>query len=258
MRLLLNDKFIGLLIGLNALITIYLCFEAPPLYQAFIYADYAITLLFLCEISYKIFVYKKRFFYSTWNIFDFVIVSISAVALVLPLFHIKADGMDFLLIFRTFRLFKFFRIVKIVPNMTKIFSDLKKAVRVTYGIMVGGFVIIVTVGVSLCSIFKNLDTQHFGDPFLSIYSVFRLFSVEGWYEIPDTLCEQTSYINATLIRVVFSFLVLFGMFILGFIISSISDELAIDNNDELIQKTNALEAKIDSLNEKIDQLMHRK
>jgi len=68
------------------------------------------------------------------------------------------------------------------------------------------------------------------------------------------MCESTSYANATFIRVLFSLLVLFGTFILGFIISSISDELALDNNDELMAKTKELEAKIDLIYEKIDLL----
>jgi len=71
------------------------------------------------------------------------------------------------------------------------------------------------------------------------------------------MCENTSYANATFIRILFSLLVLFGTFILGFIISSISDELALDNNDELIAKTSELEAKIDLLNEKIDLIVKR-
>jgi hypothetical protein len=51
---------------------------------------------------------------------------------------------------------------------------------------------------------------------------------------------------------------LFGTFVLGFIISSISDELALDNNDELMQKTKELENKIDVLNEKLDLLVSQK
>ena len=69
------------------------------------------------------------------------------------------------------------------------------------------------------------------------------------------MAENSSYINATFIRILFSLLVLFGTFIFGFIISSISDELAMDNNDGLIEKTKELETKIDNLTEKLDLLI---
>jgi len=238
------------------MVTIYLCFDNPIFYQTFIYVDYALTLIFVCELSFKIYSFKKSFFKGIWNIFDFVIISISAISLLLPLFGMQTEELNFLLIFRILRLIKFFRIVKIVPNLDKIFSDLRKAIKVTYGIVLGGFVILIILGVLLCSIFKNFAPENFSDPFVSIYTVFRLFSVEGWYEIPDAMCEKTSYFNATLIRITFSCLVLFGTFVFGFIISSISDELALDNNNELIKKTAELEGKIDNLNKKIDLLLN--
>jgi hypothetical protein len=71
------------------------------------------------------------------------------------------------------------------------------------------------------------------------------------------MCEKTSYVSATFIRIIFSFIVLFGTFVLGFIISSISDELALDNNNELINRTKELENKIDELNNKLDLLVKK-
>ena len=252
---LLNEKVIGTLIALNALITVYLGFDKLPFIQEITYIDNLITLLFVSEIILKIVVYKRSFFKFKWNWFDLIVITISFIALLLQFSDLEFNIIENFVIFRTIRLFKFFRMVKIIPNIEKIFSDLKKAVRVTSGIIIGGFIILIIVGVVLNSIYKNFDPVNFGDPIVSMYSVFRIFSVEGWYEIPDAMTAKTSYVNATFIRFLFSALVLFGMFMLGFIISSISDELAIDNNDELISKTKELENKIDKLNEKIDLLM---
>jgi len=253
-KLFLNDKFICSLIAINGFIIFYLCYDHPPLYHLFFYFDIILTLLFLTEIAYKIYFYKKRFFTSKRNIFDFFIVSVSSIPFFLLVFDFNVnhlENLDHLLLLRMFRFFKLFRTMQIIPNVDKIYSDLKKAVKVTYGIMLGGFIILIIIGVMLCSVFKNFDPANFGDPIVSIYTAFRLFSVEGWYEIPDAMSGHTSYLNATLIRIIFSILVLFGMFILGFIISSITDELAIDN-------TKKLEDKIDELNEKIDLLLKNK
>lgn len=255
---LLNEKFVGTLIILNAIVAVYLGFDNLPFMRGVTYLDSLITILFTCEISYKIFVYKRSFFKVKWNWFDFIVVSVSFVALLLFLSGIESNILENFAILRTVRLFKFFRILRIIPNIEKIFSDLKKAVRVTSGIIIGGFIILIIVGVVLCSMYKNFDPVNFGDPIVSMYSVFRIFSVEGWYEIPDDMSANTSYLNATFIRLLFSILVLFGMFMLGFIISSISDELALDNNDELLDKTKELEDKIDKLNEKIDLLINNR
>jgi voltage-gated sodium channel len=175
------------------------------------------------------------------------------------IFNIEiADLIANVTILRTFRLFKIFRTIRIIPNASKIYSDFKKAFKATYGIVIGGIVVLIIIGVVLCCIFKNFDPDNFGDPIVSIYTVFRLFSVEGWYEIPDAMSVRTSYWYANGIRVLFSFIVLLGIFLLGFIISSMSDELTMDNNDELIKKTTDLEGKIDELNRKIDLLVSKK
>jgi len=252
---LLNEKVIGTLIVMNAVITVYLGFDNLPLIREIAYIDYFITTLFACEITYKIFYYKRSFFKVRWNWFDLIVVSVSFTAQLVLLAGMELSILENFAIFRTVRLFKFFRVVRIIPNIEKIFSDLQKAIRVTSGIIIGGFVILIIVGVVLSSMYKNVDPVNFGNPLISMYSVFRIFSVEGWYEIPDEMSTDTSYVNATFIRILFSFLVLFGMFMLGFIISSISDELAIDNNDELLGKTKELEDKMDKLNEKIDSLI---
>jgi len=257
MKIFLNDKFIAPLIALNAIITVYLCYDQPPLKQQFVYLDYVITLLFVCEITYKICIFKKEYFASKWNWFDFLVVAISFLALLFQLFGIESGLLENAVIFRTLRLFKFFRIIRVIPDIDKIYSDLKKALRVTSGIILGGFIILVIIGVILCTMYKEFDPVNFCDPLVSIYSVFRIFSVEGWYEIPDGMAGNASYLNATFIRILFSLLVLFGTFILGFIISSISDELAADNNDELMAKTKELESKIDLINEKIDKIIDK-
>jgi len=249
---LLYDKLIGILILFNVFVIMYLSFDDPPFFRVFEYVDYALTLIFLCEITYKISFYKKDFFKDVFNWFDASIVLISSISLVLLMLLEPSDLLGQVIILRAFRLFKLFRSMRIIPNAGKILSDLKKAVKVTYGIIIGGLLILLITGIVLCSFFKEIDPENFGDPLVSIYSVFRLFTVEGWYEIPDAICERTSYRYANAIRTFFSFIVLFGMFLFGFLISSISDELAEDNNDKLLAKTKELEDKIDKLSEKLD------
>ena len=198
---LLNEDFIGILIVVNAIITVYLGFDDLPLVLEITYIEQFITVLFVCEITCKICVFKRQFFALKWNWFDFFVVLISFIALLLQLSGINSNILENFIILRTVRLFKFFRIIRIIPNIDKTFNDLKKAVKVTSGIIIGGFIILIIIGVMLCSMYKNTDPVNFGDPVVSMYSAFRIFSVEGWYEIPDGMSAGVSYANATFIRV---------------------------------------------------------
>ena len=222
-----------------------------------LYFDYFVTMLFVIEITYKIFIYKKPFFKGDWNLFDFIVTLGSFIAMVVHLLDLNLGALDNVVVLRTLRLFRFFKIIHIIPNVDKIARDFKNAIRVTSSILIFGFVIILVIGIILCTMYKEVDPTNFGDPLVSIYSVFRIFSVEGWYEIPDGIASNTSYLNATFIRILFSLLVLFGTFVFGFVISSISDELAADNNDELIQKTDELKDEIKILKEKMNIIINK-
>lgn len=255
MKILLNNKFIDSLIVINSIITIYLCFNTPPFQNQIIFIDHIFTLIFIAEMGYKLYFYGIDFFKGKWNRFDFLVVLISSIPLLLLLFNVNINGLDYLLILRSFRLFKFFRLIKIIPNLSKVYYNFIKAIKITSGLAIGGFIILVVISIILCCMFKTISPEYFGDPFISIYSVFRLFSIEGWYEIPDKICESVNYFNATLVRILFSCIVLFGTFILGFLISQLSDTLAEDNNDELLEKNRLLEEKLNELNSKIDILI---
>ena len=39
-------------------------------------------------------------------------------------------------------------------------------------------------------LFRDIDPEHFGNPIASAYSVFQVFTVEGWNEIADGLVAK--------------------------------------------------------------------
>ena len=91
----------------------------------------------------------------------------------------------------------------------------------------------------------------------SIYSIFRLFTIEGWYEIPAVI---TDYYDGSvwiehLVKLYFSLLLIIGGVIgLSLVNSVFVDAMVSDNNDELNKEVAKLHEKIDSLTEKIDEL----
>jgi len=82
----------------------------------------------------------------------------------------------------------------------------------------------------------------------SFYTIFRIFTVEGWYEIPDMIANNSTPSIGILSKIYFSVILLLGgIFGLSLVNSIFVDAMVSDNNDELERKINSLENKIDKL-----------
>jgi len=251
----LNDKFILSLILLNTLLIFVQEFNIK--YRLFDYLDAFFTLLFVVEMFVKISHYGfAGYIKENWNKFDFVIVLLSVPSIFLLLFKVEIiANLNFLLALRALRIFKFFRILKFVPNIVGLLKSIQRALKASYLVFIGFFVLIFIVSIITCSIFKNIAPEYFGNPFKSFYSIFRLFTIEGWYEIPDVISSRTSSSMAFWTDLYFIFLLLVGGIIgLSLVNSIFVDAMVADNNDKLEKEVDELKEKIDELLYKIDKL----
>ena len=76
--------------------------------------------------------------------------------------------------------------------------------------------------------------ENLGNPFISLYTIFKIFTVDGWYEIPDLLAAQNQSIYwVILIRIYFLVTVVIGG-ILGLSIANavFVDEMTADNTQK--------------------------
>ena len=122
--------------------------------------------------------------------------------------------------------------------------------RQSYAILLSFAVIIVIFGLLNCSLFGEADPEHFQTPLRSIYAVFQICTVEGWYEIPNTVAEYygASSIAAEVVRLYFcALLILGGIIGMSFINSIFVDAMVSDNNNELESQMKELNAKMDEL-----------
>lgn len=74
--------------------------------------NFFFALIFIAEAIIKIIAYKKRYFYDRWNIFDFLIVIGTSVAILVEAFlgfNVKKNAM-------VIRLFRIARILKVVKR----------------------------------------------------------------------------------------------------------------------------------------------
>jgi voltage-gated sodium channel len=250
-NLLLNEKFILSIILLNAVV-IYLQVSGIT-HPVITILDFFSTIVFLLEMIVK---HKelgcKGYWSSGWNRLDGILVILSLPSLVEMFIPTGLMDLSILLVFRVMRVLRFFRVLHFFPNFGQIIKGFKLALRESYAILLAFFVIIVIFGLINCSMFKDIAPAYFATPWDSIYSVFRICTVEGWYDIPDTIAAATAPAIGTIVRLYFCLLLIMGGIVgMSFINSIFVDAMVADNNDDVKAKLNEIEKKIDLLiNEK--------
>lgn len=208
--------------------------EFPAIHSAtrgiLFWIDYACTIYFLLEATLKIRAGGFRGYWAIpWNRFDFIVVLLSMPSLLAPLIDVHAFAI--FLVLRVGRLFRFFRIFHFIPNANKIFAGVGRALRASVGIFAALFILNFSLAMGGTMLFGKIAPEHFGTPLRSAYSLFKVFTVEGWYEIPDALEEKG--ISESLIWVVRGYFIISVLTggILGLSLANaiFVDEMTIDN-----------------------------
>ena len=250
---LLNDKFILGVILINAAVIFVQGFAFQKPWVPWLdLADHLLTVVFLLEAVAKIRTWGMRpYLASSWNVFDFTLVLLALPSLVVWLLPMEFVGLDFLLVFRIMRVFKFFRFIRFVPRMDHIISGVGRAAKASVLILFAFFVFNFIISLISCFLFREMAPEFFRDPLLSWYSIFKVFTVEGWYEIPDAIVEEASPMATFFTRLYF-IVILFvgGIFGLSLVNSIFVDTMVSDNNDELERRVEELQRKIDLLLER--------
>lgn len=253
--LLLNDSLILWLVSINAMLIFAQGFGLSYPYQFILMlCDDLITVIFVIELITKITHYGLRGYLSShWNIFDGTVILL-AVPSLFSLFFIQGDesSLEYLLVLRVLRIFKFFRFIKYFPNVGKLMKALEHALKTSVAVMFGFVIYIFVISVVSCFLYRDIAPEYFSDPLISFYSVFKIFTVEGWYEIPDIISARANVTIAFLTKCYFGFILITGgIFGLSLVNSIFVDAMVQDNTDEL-------EKKVDLLSEKIDRLLDDK
>jgi voltage-gated sodium channel len=250
-RLFLNDKFILSLILMNSFILFsagYIQPENDKLVLSFL--DNLITTLFIIELIIKFREFGlPRFFESNWNKFDFILILLSIPSLLAFLFSLTTIDLSFLLVFRVMRVFKAFRFFKFIPDFDQLINGIQRALKTSVFILVGFIIYIFIIGLLSFYLFQSSDSEYFSNPLISLYSVFKIFTIEGWFEIPEMVTATYSAMASFFTYLYFIAVVLTGgVFGLSLVNSIFVDSMVSDNND-------VIEAKIDNLEFKINQIL---
>lgn len=255
-KMLCNERVILTAIVLNTIVMFVGGFW--PNSFLFELLDAIFTLVFLLEAIAKISKYGwKSYWKNKWNRFDFIVLVIALPTLASP-FIGRSMAAKTILALRSMRLFKSFRMLHFVPKIHKLLNSIKLAFRASLLVFIAFFVILVIFSILSSTLFGNIAPEKFKDPAISLYHIFRIFTVEGWNEIPDEIARYAAKNHYSLLwggiaRCYFSVLVFIGGVIgMSLITSIFVDAMAEDNNDEVLEKLKQLEEKLDMLAKKED------
>ena len=150
--------------------------------------------------------------------------------------------------FRVMRVFKSFRFLKFVPGLEHLIKGIQRALKASVIVLIGFAIYIFIVGIFSFYLFKSSAPDYFSNPLTSLYSIFKIFTVEGWFEIPEQITSGYSSTAAFFTYFYFIFILLTGgIFGLSLVNSIFVDAMVSDNNDELEEKIDELSNKIDIL-----------
>jgi len=201
---------------------------------------------------------------SHWNQFDFIITLIALPSL-LNIFLENSIQTELLLslralrVFRALRIAKAARIMRYIPDIEKLIQGLKAALKSCLVVVVGFIVLLLITSILSSTLFGEFAPEYFSNPGQSLYSTFRLFTVEGWFEIPDAIAANSSAGMGVFAKIYFS-LFLFGGGIIGvsLINSFFVDAMAEDNNEDVLIKLEEMEKMMKEMQEQVNQKIEEK
>ena len=246
-RFFTNDNIMLVLVLINTGI-IFVSGFLPNQESTLVVIDSFFTLLFFIEAMVKIHVKGFTGYWNDgWNRFDFILVLLAFPSCI-NIFGEFIPGTNVLLSLRTLRAFKAFRMLQFIPNVENLLKGIKLAFKASYMVTIGMIVLLLVFSIITTFLFGNAAPQYFGNPALSVYSIFRLFTIEGWYEMPEAIVVNGGTTMAIFARIYFSILLFLGGIIGMSLVNSIFvDAMAADNNDEVLEKLSQIEKKLDQM-----------
>lgn len=260
-KLFLNDRVILILIVLNAVLIFASGFNHSNKTEFYIVLfDNIITSLFVVELIIKLKEFgPRKYFDSNWNKFDFILILLSVPALITYVLNIEIATVSFLLALRVLRVFKSFRFIKFVPGIESLIRGIQRALKASIIVIIGFIIYIFIVGTFSFYIFKTSAPEYFGNPLTSMYSIFKLFTIEGWYEMPENITKTFTDTTSFFTYFYFIFILLTGgVFGLSLVNSIFVDAMLSDNTDEIENKIDNLDNKISKILTKIEENETRK
>lgn len=195
----------------------------------------------------------SAYWQTRWNRFDLTVVLLSLPVLATPV----AETSVFLgaPVLRVARLFRLFRLLRFIPDHEHLGAGIARAIRASVGVFLGIAIINFIFAMGAQILFASDAPELFGNPARACYSMFRIFTIEGWNEIPDAIAANASVAWATFARLYFGVAVLVGG-ILGLSLGNavFVDQMMADNTEDVERDVLEMTREVSMLRQEIREL----
>lgn len=143
--------------------------------------DLIILIIFTVEVVVKMLALAPRFldyFKDAWNVFDFLIVAVALIALMLP--DLNAG---FVAVLRLVRILRVFKLVKAIPKLQLLVGALLKSIPSMGYIGILLSLLFYIYSAMAVFLFAENDPVHFANLQTSMLSLFRIVTLEDWTDI---------------------------------------------------------------------------
>ena len=268
---LISENLIMTVIIINSLLIFLLTFPEIRGHSSFtilVILDELCLLYFLAEVSIKIKMKGFQEFWSrAWDRFDLILVIVTfpvLMQLFIPDLMGANNGADAPVIKKIFtsfmllRLLRLMKLLKFIPNSEMLIQGLKRALKASIGVIMSLFILNLIFALGATILFGNISgaEPYFGDPLNSMYTMFKIFTIEGWYEIPDQLIENIPEKTNWMIFLIRSYFIVSvgtgGLLGLSLANAIFVDEMTMDNNIKLEELISQLTEEIKDLKSQIN------
>jgi voltage-gated sodium channel len=225
--------------------------------------DQVIIYIFVFEISIKIISNGKKpwnFFLDPWNVFDFIIVAVC---------FIPDINTNFVTVLRLARILRVFRIISVLPKLQILVNTLLKSIpSMGYVVVLLGIVFYI-FAVTGSFLFGKTDPIHFGSLHISMITLFKVLTLEGWTDIMNIQLYGSSepsaeytmkVVSYASVAYFVSFILIGAMIIMNLFIGVVMNSMQESQNEmekalmKRQQPTQSTQKLLEELEEKIDGL----
>mgnify|MGYP003707467653 CR=1 FL=1 len=209
--------------------------------------DHICLAIFVIEIVAKIYAHRMEFFKSGWNIFDFLIISLS----------LSPSGEGFAVL-RAMRILRLLRMVSIAPTLRRVVEAFVSALPGMASVFLLMGLIFYIASVMATTLFSEAFPQWFGSLGASAYSLFQIMTLESWsMGIVRPVMEVYPY--AWMFFVPFILVTTFAVvnLVVGLVVNSMQDAHAEESNaatddyrQEVVDRLDRIEAALADLGKK--------
>jgi voltage-gated sodium channel len=257
-RFLIDQRLVLTVIVVNAVALFLSAFPSlgPEAHAVLRWVDFACLVYFVVEAALKIWDARgfAGYWAEPWNRFDFLIVVASLPALAEPFVTVSVEAFAALTLLRLGRLLRLLRLFHFVPEIERLRQGVVRALKASVPVFLVLAVLNIVLGLGANLLFGHVAPHHFGDPVQALYTLFKVFTIEGWYEVPDALVAEglaSGWVLAVRAYFVGS-VILGGVLGLSLANAVFVDEMTLDNTAEVEQMVRALHDEIRALRADLD------